>query len=98
MAESLQVKDIAQILSNKEDLGFFHVNDIIADVKPGWWLVTLQGVNTVQTVTLIMDNDQIAGEPFTLDGNPLEVKVYARVLAPAVVKKSSSPSEIISMF
>ncbi len=53
--------------------GFYaRVEDIVPDVKKGWWQVKLLVLTfPLQVYTWILDESQIAGAPFTMGGTPL---------------------------
>lgn len=53
--------------------GFYaRVEEIVPDVKPGWWQVKLLVLTfPLQVFTWILDDHQIEGEPFTMGGTPL---------------------------
>ncbi len=53
--------------------GFYaRVEEIVPDVKPGWWQVKLLVLTfPLQVFTWILDDNQVAGEPFTMGGTPL---------------------------
>lgn len=53
--------------------GFYaRVEDIVPDVKKGWWQVKLLVLTfPLQVYTWILDESQINGAPFTMGGTPL---------------------------
>lgn len=58
-------------LDNKPSF-YARVEKIEPDVKPGWWQVRLLVLTfPLQVFTWILDDNQIAGEPFTMGGTPL---------------------------
>ena len=56
--------------------GFYaRVEEIIPDVKPGWWQVTLLVLTfPMQVFTWILDDNQIEGADFTMGGTPLRLE------------------------
>ena len=59
--------------------GFYaRIDDIIPDVKPGWWQVKLLVLSfPLQVFTWILDESQIAGAPFTMAGTPVKLEKIA---------------------
>jgi len=55
--------------------GFYaRVDEIIPDVKPGWWQVKLLVLTfPLQVFTWILDEFQIEGAEFTMGGTPLRM-------------------------
>lgn len=85
---------------------FARIEDIRADIKKGWWRVTLLPLMLpLQKVTWILDNDQLRGAEFTMQQNPVRIE---RVVAPEekeIPEKKETPppdhkdgGRIISMF
>ena len=85
---------------------FARIEDIRADIKKGWWRVTLLPLMIpLQKVTWILDNDQLRGAGFTMQQNPVRIE---RVVAPETedtpAEKDNPPTEqkdggrIISLF
>jgi len=56
--------------------GFYaRVEDIVPDVKPGWWQVTLLVLTfPLQVFTWILDEYQLEGADFTMGGTPLRLE------------------------
>lgn len=56
--------------------GFYaRVEEIVPDVKPGWWQVKLLVLTfPLQVFTWILDDNQVEGEPFTMGGTPLQLE------------------------
>src|SRR5664279_1748036 len=52
--------------------GFYaRIEDITADVKPGWWQVKLMVLTfPLQLFTWTLDESQINGAPYTMGGTP----------------------------
>lgn len=54
---------------------FARVEDIVADVKPGWWQVSLMLLHVPpQTVSWILRDAYIDGEEFTMGGKPMRLE------------------------
>lgn len=62
--------------------GFYaRIEDIVPDVKPGWWQVKLLVLSfPLQIFTWILDAGQIDGAPFTMAGTPIMLE---KIVAPA---------------
>ena len=56
--------------------GFYaRVEEIVPDVKPGWWQVKLLVLTfPLQVFTWILDEEQLAEAPFTMGGTPLRLE------------------------
>ncbi len=56
--------------------GFYaRVEEILPDVKPGWWQVKLLVLTfPMQVFTWILDDNQIEGADFTMGGTPLRLE------------------------
>ncbi|HZV81650.1 MAG TPA: hypothetical protein VFF53_05735 [Geobacteraceae bacterium] len=69
--------------------GFYaRVEDIIPDVKKGWWQVKLLVLSfPLQVYTWILDESQIGGAPFTMGGTPLMLE---KVESPVVREEPGS--------
>jgi hypothetical protein len=59
-----------------EKPGFYaRVEEIVPDVKPGWWQVKLLVLTfPMQVFTWILDDSQIEGSDFTMGGTPLRLE------------------------
>lgn len=68
--------------------GFFaRIEDVAADVKPGWWQVKLLVLTIpLQVYTWILDEAQINGEPFTMGGTPIRLE---KIMSPPAAISSS---------
>ncbi|OGT99140.1 MAG: hypothetical protein A2X80_05075 [Geobacteraceae bacterium GWB2_52_12] len=56
--------------------GFYaRIEEIVPDVKPGWWQVQLLVLTfPLQVFTWILDDQQIEGADFTMGGTPLRLE------------------------
>lgn len=67
--------DIALIEHNGQPVGYCRVEDIIADVKPGWWQITLMLLELpVRKITWILKDEYIDGQEFTMGGEPVRLQ------------------------
>ncbi|MCM2358823.1 MAG: hypothetical protein NDI77_11790 [Geobacteraceae bacterium] len=69
--------------------GFYaRIEDISADVKPGWWQVKLLALSfPLQLFTWILDTSQIDGAPYTMGGTPVRLE---KVVSP--VERQEEPA------
>lgn len=69
--------------------GFYaRIEDITADVKPGWWQVKLLALSfPLQLFTWILDTSQIDGAPYTMGGTPVRLE---KVISP--VERQEEPA------
>ena len=70
--------------------GFFaRIEEIVPDVKPGWWQVKLLVLaSPLQIFTWTLDESQIDGEPYTMGGTPVRLE---KVVSP--LEKKVEPPE-----
>lgn len=56
--------------------GFYaRIEEIVPDVKPGWWQVKLLVLTfPLQVYTWILDESQVAGADFTMGGTPIRLE------------------------
>ena len=75
--------------------GFYaRIEDIIPDVKPGWWQVRLLVLTMpLQVFTWILDESQINGAPFTMGGTPVLMEKVVSPESVAQVKPASRKKE-----
>jgi hypothetical protein len=68
--------------------GFYaRIEDIVPDVKPGWWQVKLLVLTfPLQVYTWILDESQIAGAPFTMGGTPIMLEKVDSLVSPQAEK------------
>jgi hypothetical protein len=61
--------------------GFYaRIEELIADVKPGWWQVRLMVFTfPLQVFTWILDESQLDGADFTMGGTPIRME---RIVSP----------------
>ena len=67
--------------------GFYaRIEEIVPDIKPGWWQVTLLVLTfPLQVFTWILDEQQIEGADFTMGGTPLRLE---DVVSPAELERA----------
>ena len=71
--------------------GFYaRIEEIVPDVKPGWWQVRLLVLTMpLQVFTWILDESQVNGAPYTMGGTPVRLE---KVVSPASPKKDATPA------
>jgi hypothetical protein len=70
---------------------FARIEEISPDIKKGWWRVKLLILQVPLFVTTwILDNDQIHGADFTMNGTPIRIE---KVVAPATSQDIQSVKE-----
>jgi hypothetical protein len=75
--------------------GFYaRVEDIVPDVKPGWWQVKLLVLTfPLQVFTWILDEYQLEGAPFTMGGTPLRLEEVASPVELERIEKEKTEKE-----
>lgn len=98
------IGDIVEIWRENILTGYYFIKEIKPDNKPRWWHVTFELVNSIQLFNnqlvsdLLIDTDQLNGEPFTVSGIPMEIKKYSSAIAGGKEKKKEISKDIISLF
>lgn len=70
-----QPGDLMLLYHKEAPAGFARVEEITADVKPGWWQVRLLLLQLpISQVTWILREEYIDGAEFTMGGNPLRLE------------------------
>jgi hypothetical protein len=69
------VGDLLLIYNEHTPLGFARVEDINADIKPGWWHITLMLLQVpIQYITWILRDEYIDGEFFAIEGKKMRLE------------------------
>ena len=69
------VHDLVLIYVDNKPGFYARVEEILPDVKPGWWQVKLLVLTfPMQVFTWILDDLQIEGADFTMEGTPLRLE------------------------
>lgn len=87
------IYDLVSIHIENKPAFFARIEDIVPDVKPGWWKVSLLVLtNPLQIFTWILEEGQINGAPFTMGGTPIMLE---KVVSPLEQEDTelSSPVE-----
>lgn len=81
--------DVLVIHHRGQPSGYGRVEEILADVKPGWWQLSLTLLQLPPVaVTWILREEYIDGQEFTMGGEPLRLER----LAPAKAVNAPEPS------
>lgn len=106
------IHDLVCIHVDNNPAFFARVEDIVPDVKPGWWKVRLLVLTSpLQVYTWILEEDQINGTPFTMGGTPIFLEkvvspvqqeescpVAEREEDDAAAAKKKEPAKVVSLF
>ncbi len=89
---SIIENDVILVYIQNQPAFFARVEKIAADKRKGWWQVTLLILNIpLTTITWIVDDEQIRGDEFTMQGIPVRIE---RVVAPGPIpEKQAAPDE-----
>jgi hypothetical protein len=76
--------------------GFYaRVEEILPDVKPGWWQVKLLVLTfPMQVFTWILDDFQIEGTDFTMGGTPLRLEPVISPVEEERAEKENAEKEL----
>ncbi len=67
--------DLVLIHQDNNPVAFARVDDIVADVKPGWWQVSLLLLHVPpKQVNWILRDAYVDGEEFTMGGRPMRLE------------------------
>lgn len=87
-----RIGDIKLIHHNNDPVVYARVEEITADVKPGWWQVRFMILQVpAREVTWILRDEYIDGGEFTMDGEPMLLKPVA---PPQPAALSEAPEDI----
>lgn len=71
----MTVNDIVLVFVDKKPGFYARIDEIVPDVKPGWWQVRLLVLTfPLQVFTWILDDFQIEGADFTMGGTPIRLE------------------------
>ena len=89
--KSIIENDVVLVHVKEQPAFFARVEKIVNDVKPGWWQVSFLLLQVpLATFTWILDNEQIRGADFTMNGTPIRLE---KVVAPNQMRKSEHGAE-----
>jgi hypothetical protein len=87
-----RIGDIKLIHHKNKPVVYARVEEIIADVKPGWWQIRLLILQVpAREVTWILRDEYIDGGEFTMDGEPMLLEPVA---APQTTILTEKPEAI----
>ncbi|MBC8186213.1 hypothetical protein H8E88_34455 [candidate division KSB1 bacterium] len=90
--KSIIENDIVLVHIENKPSFFARVEKIYPDVKPNWWRVKLLILQVpVVMATWILDNDQVRGAEFTMNGTPIRVEKVE--IPPEPEMEHQSPEE-----
>lgn len=87
------IHDLVSIHIENKPAFYARIEDIVPDVKRGWWKVSLLVLtHPLQTFTWTLEESQINGAPFTMGGTPVMLE---KVVSPLEKEGSglSSPGQ-----
>jgi hypothetical protein len=75
--------------------GFYaRIEDLTADVKPGWWQVRLMVFTfPLQVFTWILDESQLDGASFTMGGTPIRMELVISPVEQERIKREQNEKE-----
>ncbi len=69
------INDLVLVHVDRKPGFYARIDDIVPDVKPGWWQVKLLVLTfPLQIYTWILDESQVAGADFTMGGTPIRLE------------------------
>lgn len=88
------INDLVLVYVDEKPGFYARVDEIIPDVKPGWWQVNLLVLTfPLQVFTWILDEFQIEGADFTMGGTPLRMEVVVSPVELERVEKEKNEKE-----
>ncbi len=83
------IKDLVLVHIDHKPGFYARIEDIVPDVKPGWWQVKLLALSfPLQVFTWILDTSQIDGTPYTMGGTPVRLE---KVISPVELEEQETP-------
>ncbi len=83
------INDLVLVHVDRKPGFYARIEDIVPDVKPGWWQVKLLVLTfPLQVYTWILDESQVAGADFTMGGTPIRLE---KVESPHVRAEEPAP-------
>ena len=78
--------EVILVYVNEEPTFFARVEEVMPDQRKGWWNLTFTMLTIpLQRVTWILDDEQMRGQNFTMNGVPMQI---SRVEAPDAIRES----------
>lgn len=86
--------DVVLIYHRDKPQGYARVEEITADVKPGWWQIRLKLLTVpLQEITWILRDEYIDGGEFTMGGEPLRMELLPPPRSLTPVEDQAAPDE-----
>jgi len=94
-----KISDIVLIHVDNKPGFYARVEEMVPDVKPGWWQVSLLVLTfPLQVFTWILDEYQIEGSDFTMGGTPIRMEeVVSPVELERVEKEKTEKERLLKM-
>lgn len=90
--ESILEHDNILVYVENQPAFFARIEEITPDIKKGWWRVKFLALRVPLLVTTwILDNEQIRGAEFTMNGMPIRIEKVIAPETPSV--KNSIPQD-----
>ena len=87
--KSIIENDIILVYIENKPLFFARVEKIYPDIKPRWWRVKILVLQIpVVVATWILDNEQIRGAEFTMNGTPVRIE---KIVTPVDHENENNP-------
>ncbi|MEW5736597.1 MAG: hypothetical protein AB1921_17265 [Thermodesulfobacteriota bacterium] len=88
-----EIGDVVLVHYEKDPAFFARIEDIYADVKPGWFSVRMQVLAVpLSEITWILREEYINGGEFTMGGKPVRLEKVER-LAPLKEPEPEKPAK-----
>jgi len=73
--EMFQKGEVVLLYFHKKPTVFARVESVSRDRKKGWWKTCFLALTLpLKKMEWILDDDQMRGEPFTMDGHPIRIE------------------------
>ena len=94
MTNMATINDLVLVHVDNKPGFYARVEDIVPDVKPGWWQVSLLVLTfPLQVFTWILDEYQLEGADFTMGGTPLRLEDLVSPVELERIEKEKSDKE-----
>lgn len=91
---AINVNDVVLVHVDEKPGFYARVDEIISDVKPGWWQVQLLVFTLpLQVFTWILDEFQLEGGDFTMGGTPLRMEIVVSPVELERIEKEKNEKE-----
>ncbi|MBN2001489.1 hypothetical protein JW935_28355 [candidate division KSB1 bacterium] len=91
--------EVILVFIHEKPAFFARIESVVPDVKKGWWKMTFLILTIpLQTMTWILDDDQMRGASYTMGGNPVRIERIESPQEPPKQADKTGPGKIVSMF